>query len=155
VPADVNSLIEELQIFLTTDARVYDTQLSVTLAPGLPRVMGSPIQLQQLVLNLVRNAFEAMVEMPAGDRAVTLATLRNGSNDIEIRVSDNGPGIDPGIADRLFDPFATTKKSGTGLGLAISRTIAQSHGGTIHSRPATPRGTSFHVCLPVSEGFGA
>jgi two-component system sensor kinase FixL len=152
---DVNSVIEELRILLTADARVYDTRLSIRLAPGLPRVMASPIQLQQVVLNLVRNAFEALVEMPAGERAVDVATLKTGSGDIEIRVSDNGTGIAPEIANRLFDPFATTKKSGTGLGLTISHTIAQSHGGTIHSRPVTPRGTSFHFCLPVSEVIAA
>jgi C4-dicarboxylate-specific signal transduction histidine kinase len=155
VPADVNSLIEELRILLTADARVYDTRLTIRLAAGLPCVMASPVQLQQLVLNLARNAFEALLDTPAGDREVDLATLTNGSGDIEIRVADNGPGIAPEIIDRLFDPFTTTKKSGTGLGLAISRTIAQTYGGTIHSRPATPRGTVFHVCLPASEVVGA
>jgi len=155
VPADVNSLIEELRILLTADARVYDTRLTIRLTPGLPCVMASPVQLQQLVLNLARNAFEALLDTPAGDREVDLATLTNGNGDIEIRVADNGPGIAPEIVDRLFDPFTTTKKSGTGLGLAISRTIAQTYGGTIHSRPATPRGTSFHVCLPASEVVGA
>ena len=85
---------------------------------GLPRIQANSVQIQQVVLNLARNAFEALVEMPASDRAVDLTTLRTGSGDIEIRISDNGPGIAPGIADRLFDPFITTKKSGTGLGLA-------------------------------------
>ena len=152
---DVNALIEELQVMLTADARVHDTRLRIMLAPSLPRIQANSVQIQQVVLNLARNAFEALVEMPAGDRAVDLTTLRTGSGDIEIRISDNGPGIAPEIADRLFDPFITTKKSGTGLGLAISRTIARSHGGTIHSRPATPRGTSFHVCLPATESIGA
>lgn len=155
VLTDVNALIEELQVMLSADARVHDTRLRITLTPQLPRIRASSAQLQQVVLNLARNAFEALMETPTADRAVDLVTVRTGSGDVEIRVSDNGPGIPPEIADRLFDPFITTKKSGTGLGLAISRTIAQSHGGTIHSRPATPRGTCFHVCLPASEGISA
>jgi two-component system sensor kinase FixL len=155
VPTDVNSLIEEIKVLLNADARVHDTRLSVSLAPQLPRVNANPIQLQQLVLNLARNAFEALTEVPAGHRELQVATARGATGEVEIRVSDNGPGISPSIADRLFDPFSTTKQSGTGLGLAISRTIAHQHGGTIESRPATPRGASFHVHLPATEDRGA
>ncbi len=70
---------------------------------------------------------------------------------VEIRVTDNGPGIAPEIADRLFAPFATTKSAGTGLGLAMSRTIVQTHGGTIGVRPIEPRGSTFYVRLPAME----
>ncbi|HYJ39364.1 MAG TPA: HAMP domain-containing sensor histidine kinase, partial [Steroidobacteraceae bacterium] len=73
------------------------------------------------------------------------------NGDVEVRISDNGPGVSPEHLDRLFDPFFTTKRSGTGLGLAISRTIAQGHGGTIGIRPVTPHGASFHVSLPAME----
>ena len=122
-------------MLLSADARVYDTRLRIALTAGLPKVSANPAQLQQVILNLARNAFEAMIDMPAGERAVELSTVRNESGDVEIRISDNGPGISPEILDRLFDPFATTKKSGTGLGLAISRTIARGHGGTISPGP--------------------
>ncbi len=150
VPTDINTLIDELRVLLNADARVHDTRLSITLAPDLPPVNANPVQLQQLVLNLARNAFEALTELPAGDRELNVATSRAPTGEVEIRVIDNGPGIASAIADRLFDPFSTTKPSGTGLGLAISRTIAHSHGGTIHARPAT-RGASFHVQLPAAE----
>jgi len=149
-PTDVNVLIEELMILLNADARVHDTRLTVNLTPHLPRVNGSPIQLQQLVLSLARNAFEALAEMPPGERELELRTVRN-DGDVEIRVSDNGPGISPLIAGRLFDTFSTTRKSGTGLGLAISRTIAQTHGGTIASEPVLPHGASFRLRLPATE----
>ena len=89
--------------------------------------------------------------MPSGERKIDLSTARNESGDVEISISDTGPGISPAILERLFDPFATTKKSGTGLGLAISRTIAQAHGGTISNRPVEPHGASFHVSLPTLE----
>lgn len=155
VPTDLNALIEELKILLIGDARIYDTRLSVTLSPDLPRVNANPIQLQQLVLNLVRNAFEALSEIPAGDRELDLTTVRNLVGEVEIRIRDNGPGISPAIADRLFDTFSTTKKSGTGLGLAISRTIVHSHGGTIEPLPVLPHGASFHVRLPAREEMGS
>jgi two-component system, LuxR family, sensor kinase FixL len=149
VPADVNTLIEELKILLNADARVHDTRLSVLLTPNLPRVDANHVQLQQLVLNLARNAFEALAEIPAGARELEISTVRHVSGDLEIRVTDNGPGISPDIADRLFDPFSTTKQSGTGLGLAISRTIAHAHGGNIECRPVAPHGACFSVRLPV------
>jgi two-component system, LuxR family, sensor kinase FixL len=154
VPTDINALIEELKVLLNADARIYDTRVSFKLAPGLPRVNANPIQLQQLVLNLARNAFEALAEMPVGDRRLDLTTGRNGGGEIEICIRDNGPGISPAISGRLFDPFSTTKKSGTGLGLAISRTIAHSHGGTIDPQALLPHGTNFRVCLPATEETG-
>jgi two-component system sensor kinase FixL len=154
LPTDINSIIEELKVLLSADAREYDTRLNIALTPGLPKVSANAAQLQQLILNLVRNAFEAMIDMPSGERQIELSTVRNESAEVEIRVADTGPGISPEILDRLFDPFATTKKSGTGLGLAISRTIARGHGGTISTRPIAPHGASFHVCLPAIEDDG-
>jgi two-component system sensor kinase FixL len=151
IPTDINALIGELKILLSADAREYDTHLQISLAPGLPRVVANPAQLQQLMLNLMRNAFEAMIDLPSGEREIELSTVRSENGDVEIRVSDSGPGVSPAILDRLFDPFTTTKKSGTGLGLAISRTIANGHGGTIGTRPVLPRGASFHVSLPAME----
>jgi signal transduction histidine kinase len=103
------------------------------------------------VLNLLRNALEALHERPAGTREVEFWTGQTAEGDVEIRVTDNGPGIHPSIADRLFEPFCSTKGSGTGLGLAISRTIVQAHGGTIDTRPMNPHGTCFFVRLPVAE----
>jgi two-component system sensor kinase FixL len=151
LPTDINAIIEELKILLSADAREYDTRLTISLATGLPKVSSNPAQLQQLILNLMRNAFEAMIDMPSDQREIELSTALNGNGDVEIRVADTGPGISPAILDRLFDPFTTTKKTGTGLGLAISRTIAQGHGGTISARPVAPHGASFLVILPGME----
>jgi two-component system, LuxR family, sensor kinase FixL len=154
VATDVNALVEELKVLLNADARVHDTRLSVSLSPDLPRIAANPVQLQQLVLNLARNAFEALAASPAGERELEISTVRHPSGDLEIRVTDNGPGISQTIADRLFDPFTTTKKAGTGLGLAISRTIAHVHGGNIECRPVVPHGAHFSVRLPVKEVDG-
>ncbi|HET9862129.1 MAG TPA: PAS domain S-box protein [Steroidobacteraceae bacterium] len=148
-PIDVNAALVELRSLLLSDARAHDAQLSIRLAPDLPCVEANAVHVQQVVLNLVRNALEAVQDRPAGSRRVELSTTLTASGDVEIRVADNGPGIDPGIADRLFDPFSTTKRAGTGLGLAISRTIIQSHGGSIGTRTGT-QGADFYVHLPAA-----
>jgi two-component system sensor kinase FixL len=148
-PLDVNAALAELRSLLQSDARVHDAQLSIRLAPDLPQVEANAVHVQQVVLNLVRNAFEALQEKPPGSRRVDLSTARTAAGDVEIRVADNGPGIDPRIADRLFDPFSTTKSAGTGLGLAISRTIIQSHGGNIGTRSGA-QGADFYVHLPAA-----
>jgi two-component system sensor kinase FixL len=147
---DVNALIDELRTLLAADARRHGVDLRFRLQ-SVPPVLADCVQLQQVVLNLVRNAYEALLEMPAGARQVDIATLRLSDGGVEIRITDNGPGISPAIADRLFAPFATTKATGTGLGLAMSRTIVQTHGGTIGVRPVEPRGSTFYVRLPAKE----
>jgi two-component system sensor kinase FixL len=151
VSIDVNNLIEELRTALIADARVHGAELSLALpAAALPQISAHGAQLQQVVLILARNAFEAVQVLPAAERRVEIATSM-AEGDIEIRVSDNGPGIAPQIRERLFDPFASTKGAGTGLGLAISHTIVKSHGGTIGTRSGTMRGATFVVRLPALE----
>lgn len=151
----VNGLIDELKSLLESDARAHDVRLRFELSPDLPPIVGNGLHLQQVMLNLVRNGFEALGDRPIGDRQLTVSTVTDGDEGIEIRVDDNGPGIDPAITTTLFEPFSTTKQTGTGLGLAMSRTIVQSHGGTITTRPLQPRGTRFVVRLPVAEELAA
>lgn len=151
VPLDLHEVVEELRALLSVDARVFSASIEFDLADRLPLIDGNSIQLQQLILNLVRNSLEALAEEPAGARAVRLATALTADGEVEISVSDNGPGFPPEIVDRLFHPFATTKKSGTGLGLAMCRTIVLNHGGTIGTRPVTPRGACVFVRLPARE----
>ncbi|HEV8441977.1 MAG TPA: HAMP domain-containing sensor histidine kinase, partial [Steroidobacteraceae bacterium] len=153
VPLEAHTLLEELRSLLQSDARAHDAQLRLSLAPDLPAVTVNAVQIQQVVLNLVRNALEAVQADPAGAREVIVSAGCTEDSELEIRVTDNGPGIDAQIQNKLFDPFSTTKSSGTGLGLAISRTIVQSHGGSIGAQPATPRGTTFYVRLPATEEF--
>jgi two-component system sensor kinase FixL len=151
VSTDVNELVEELRVLLTTDARVFDTRLRIALTPNLPRVDANPAQLQQVILNLARNAFEALAENAPGERELTISTARTADGSIEVLVFDNGPGVSPAVKDRLFHPFTTTKKSGTGLGLTISDTVARAHGGTIALRPQRPHGAGFALRLPCRE----
>jgi two-component system sensor kinase FixL len=148
---DVNDLIEDLQATLVADAREHGARLRIALMPHLPSVRAHAAQIQQVILNLLRNAFEALLERPAAEREVDLSTARMQDGSVELSIRDNGPGISPAIADRLFDPFATTKPAGTGLGLSMSRTIVHAHGGTIGMRPSIPRGATFYINLPTEE----
>ena len=148
---EMNALFDELRSLMSSDARAHEARLAIDIEPDLPPVTGNAVQLQQVLLNLLRNALEALLECPAGSREVMVSAARTLQGEVELRVTDNGPGIEAGIRDSLFDPFSTTKPSGTGLGLAISRTIVQGHRGTIEARPAPSRGTTFVVRLPAME----
>ena len=149
---DLNSVVRELAVLAESDARVNDVRLVIDLAPELPPVLGDTIQLQQVMLNLVRNAIEA-VQAAGSERLVRLCTAHCQAG-VEMSVSDLGPGLDPAIRGRLFEAFATTKPEGTGLGLAISRSIVESHGGQLAWRANQPRGSCFHFQLPAITGAG-
>ena len=145
-----NTVVRELAVLVEADARTNGVQLLIDLGPDLPGVLGDTIQLQQVMLNLVRNAIEA-VQAEGCERVVHLRT-RLSEVGVEMSVSDLGPGLDPAIRDRLFEAFATTKPEGTGLGLAISRSIVESHGGQLAWRANQPRGSCFHFSLPAVNG---
>ncbi len=147
---DLNAVVRELAVLVESDARVNNVRLEIDLAATLPTVLGDTIQLQQVMLNLVRNAIEA-VQSPDSQRLVTLRTAHTGSA-VEMSVSDLGTGIDPAIRDRLFETFATTKPAGTGLGLAISRSIVEAHGGKLTWRANQPCGSCFVFSLPAING---
>jgi two-component system, LuxR family, sensor kinase FixL len=149
---DINSLIEELRVLIAADARAQDVRLRIELQTDLPAAAVDPVQIQQVILNLVRNALEAVVDSPAEARAIDLTTVRAADGDIEIRVVDNGPGVAAAVESRLFEPFCTTKEFGTGLGLAISRTIVNAHKGSIGNRKVKPHGAEFFIRLPALQG---
>jgi two-component system sensor kinase FixL len=147
---DLNAVVQELAVLAESDARVHDVRLVIEPGRDLPQVMGDSIQLQQVMLNLVRNAIEA-VQAEGCERLVVMRTAL-GPAGVEMSVSDCGPGLDPAIRDRLFQAFATTKPNGTGLGLAISRSIIEKRGGQLAWRPNQPRGSCFYFCLPPVTG---
>jgi two-component system, LuxR family, sensor kinase FixL len=149
-PTDVNALITELTELIEPHARHHDVRYRLNLGTGLPPVALHRAQIQQVILNLARNAIEALAENPAGPRELTVRTA-NADGQVEISIRDTGPGLSPGIAPRLFEPFCTSKPAGTGLGLAISRTIAGQHGGTLEYRPNSPRGACFTLRIPETQ----
>jgi two-component system sensor kinase FixL len=148
-PSNVNALIEELGTLTRADARMNDVRVTLDLAPGMPLADLDPIQIQQVLLNLLRNAIEALAGAP-GNRDITIST-RLVKENIEVRVRDSGPGVPARILDHLFQPFATTKPDGTGLGLAISRSIIEAHKGTLEY-VAGSQGACFVFRLPTQPG---
>ena len=120
------------------------------LAPGLNSVWGDRVQLQQVVLNLVLNAVEAMGSVAEGERTLTITT-ENDAAGILVAVHDSGPGIDPEHLQRVFDPFYTTKDSGLGMGLSICQSIIAAHGGRLWADADQPRGAVFQFTLPAPQ----
>ncbi|NEW90779.1 CHASE3 domain-containing protein [Rhodopseudomonas sp. BR0M22] len=131
---------------LTRDRPV---DVALALDPAFDRVLVDKVQVQQVFLNLIRNAFEAMREQP--DRKLTIGSRPVEDDMVEVVVADTGPGLDALIAERIFQPFATTKADGMGVGLSISQTIIQAHGGSIKAEPAPGGGTLFRFTLPCAD----
>ena len=125
-------------------------RLNVKLDPALPAIKADQVQLQQVILNLILNAADALMANPSKSRALTLSAARD-EDSIEFVCSDNGPGIPTDSLGRLFEPFYTTKKHGLGLGLLISRSIVTMHGGSLWATNNPDRGAAFHLKLPISK----
>jgi two-component system, LuxR family, sensor kinase FixL len=113
-------------------------------------VIGDSVQLQQCILNLLMNAFDAISEAGTDPRNATINVNPEKTGWVAVSICDTGAGIDPPVANRLFEPFVTTKRDGMGLGLLVTRTIVESHGGRIWATPNPERGTTFTFTLPVA-----
>ncbi len=144
----LNKLVEEALALAMVGARQSGVRVSLDLDDSLMPISVDRVQIQQVVLNLVRNAVEAMEAVER--RELTIATqLMTGEDIAEVRIVDSGPGIAPEIADRLFQPFVTTKKAGMGLGLSICREIVEAHHGRLSAAPNPSGGTVFRLALPI------
>ena len=147
-PEDVGQIIEEASALALIGARESGVKVQLRCAPALPRVPVDKVQIQQVVINLFRNAVEAMAGSER--RELTLSASAGANGAVEIRVADSGPGIAPEIADRLFQPFVTTKPQGMGVGLSICHSIIEAHGGELRVEPNPEGGAVFSFSLPVS-----
>jgi two-component system sensor kinase FixL len=148
---DVNRLIEELRVLAEPDARVNDLRLTLELTAEVPPVSADPVQIQQVLLNLIRNAIDATLEAPAAPRELLVRSTAT-AEAVEVAVIDHAGGIAPEIEPNLYNPFYTTKPAGTGLGLAISRSIIRAHRGKLGHRPTPGGGTTFYFTLPPLPG---
>ena len=144
-PVDVNELVREVGLLLNNDIRRNSVSVRLELAENLPKVAGDRVQLEQVLMNLMLNAIEAMRDAN-GDLTITSKTTDDGH--LLISVSDTGVGIPTDKVDRIFDTFFTTKPQGTGMGLAISRSIVESHGGRLWATSTSGRGSTFRFTLP-------
>ena len=146
---DLNEVVTDALRMASPDALLHSCQLETSLDPNLPAIQGDPVQLQQVLLNLAINAFDAMREIPASKRKVVIATQSSGDGTVRASVRDYGVGVSEEMQNRLFDPFVSTKTEGLGMGLAIVRSIVESHGGTITAENADGGGTRFEFVVPV------
>ncbi len=149
---DVNDAVQEVIHFVESEARLSEVQVQLRLAAEIPMVMADSIEIQQVVLNLVRNALEAMNESQDGERVLTIQTSSAASGAVEVAVSDTGPGTSAETMDRLFEPFHTTKPEGLGLGLTISQSIIEAHGGRLTATANPDRGMTLRFTLPAGNG---
>jgi C4-dicarboxylate-specific signal transduction histidine kinase len=147
---DINQAIREVIALTQTETQRNAVRLQSRLADDLPLVSADRVQLQQVMINLIINAIEAMAGAGDGPRELTIVSGIDDA-DVVVEVQDTGPGLDPEKLDRLFQSFYTTKPDGIGMGLAISRSIAEAHGGRLSAAPNNPRGAVFRLTLPVEE----
>jgi signal transduction histidine kinase len=148
---DLAHLVREAVRFADVEAQQLGVALQVEPSSTLLEVEVDVVQIEQVILNLVRNAFEATTSRLGATREVTIRSLGTAGG-AEVTVSDTGPGVPPELMGRLFEPFFTTKRDGLGLGLSISRSIVEAHGGKLWAVPNSPRGTTFHLELPHPRG---
>jgi two-component system sensor kinase FixL len=148
----MSKLVEEASALALVGAKEHDIRVRFQLDPRVDLVLADKVQIQQVLLNLMRNAIEAMNE--SQQRDLLVATVPVAGDMLEVRVSDTGSGIAEEVAANLFQPFLTTKAHGMGIGLPISRTIVEAHGGEIAARPNPGGGTVFRFTLPVARAEG-
>ena len=146
---DMNDAIHEVINITQDEAAKNNVLIEPQLAKSLPLVLGDRVQLQQVVLNLIVNAIEALSGVTDGPKNLVIKTASPDPHRVSVAVQDSGPGLDPVSADRSFEPFYTTKPQGMGMGLSICRTIVEAHGGTLAATANLPRGTIFEFYVTV------
>jgi two-component system sensor kinase FixL len=152
-PLDLNALVTDALRLAASDAVLRQVRVDEQLAAGLAPVMGDPVQLQQVVLNLLLNGLDASAELPH-PRSLVIATS-GGPSETRVTLRDWGPGIPPGALKHIFEPFFTTKATGLGMGLSISRSIVEAHGGRIWAANNEDGGATVGFTLPCSDGTPA
>ncbi|MEZ2354360.1 nitrogen regulation protein NR(II) [Caballeronia sp. RCC_10] len=150
-PLDLSGVVGDVVLLLHSDAIVRGIRVLVNIAPDLPTVFGDKVQLQQVVLNLMLNAFDAMDRDGQQIREVVIDATLDSKSLIRVAVIDRGPGLEDNIMDKLFVPFFTSKRDGLGLGLSISRSIVEMHGGRIWAQTNPQGGAAFYFTLPVTS----
>lgn len=155
VPIDLNSVVEDVFRFVSADASLRRTAMHADLSHRPVHILGDRVHLQQVLLNLMLNAMEAMNKQPPEKRHATVRTGIGGDGWVEMSVTDSGCGIDPDKLPHVFEPFFTTKTNGMGMGLSIARRIIEAHHGRIWAQNNASGGATFSVLLPAASGTGA
>jgi signal transduction histidine kinase len=145
----LNDTVVEIVALIRSELDEHAISLATELAADLPPVSGDRIQLQQVLLNLIMNAIEAIAATEQGPRELCISSTRSEAGDVVVAVRDTGIGLDPGRIEHVFEAFHTTKPGGMGMGLSISRSIVEAHGGRVWAVRNEPRGAVFRFSLPV------
>jgi PAS domain S-box-containing protein len=154
IELDLNDLVRQVLTIARGELEAHLVSLQIDLSDTLPHILGDRVPLQQVFLNLIMNALEAMAAVPNRPRVLSVSSELHGTYHVLIQMKDSGAGIDPDDMSRIFDAFFTTKSNGMGMGLAICRSILEAHGGRLSVSPAIPHGSIFHVVLPRADGVG-
>jgi C4-dicarboxylate-specific signal transduction histidine kinase len=149
-PLDINEVVREVITLVQRELFSRQVPLRTELAPALPTIPGDRVQLQQVIINLVMNGIEAMQSVTDRPRELLIRSRQDEKRLVLVSVTDCGIGISAENADRLFNPFFTTKSSGMGMGLSICRSIVEAHGGRLWATANLPHGTTFQFTLPVN-----
>ncbi len=149
---DIGAIVQHVVELLRLEAERMQLRIDVAVAPSLPQVYADRVMVEQVLLNLVKNAIEAMREIPAAHRALRIEGRRTLDGDVELRVLDRGPGLSREQQDQVFSPFFTTKTDGLGIGLAICRSIIEYHEGRLFFEPHDGGGSVFGFTLPLAQG---
>ena len=148
---DLNETIREVLALVGDEAKRKSVVIRTQFADDLSPVSGDRVQLQQVLLNLVMNAMDAMSSVEDRARQLVITTQNIDQERVQVTVEDSGTGLDPNTMARIFEPFYTTKSGGMGMGLSISRSIVQNHGGRLWATANDGPGTSFHFTLPRDQ----
>ena len=151
VPTVVEPLIDAALSLTRVEAMRQEVEIEARIAPDLPTVVADRVQIEQVLVNLLRNAMDAMETANTERRSIVVEARRKGNHAIEISVADSGPGVAPEVIDTIFEPFVTTKPQGMGMGLSISRSIIDSHGGRLRMACSVRSGAMFIFDLPTAE----
>jgi PAS domain S-box-containing protein len=149
IPVDVNECIKRILTLSHGELHARQVTVHAQLGEGLPAVLGDALQLERVVLNLVINGIEAMTAVTDGPRELCIRSEIDEAGDIVVVVQDSGVGLDPGVMDRIFETFYSTKPSGMGMGLSICRSIVENHGGRLWAAPGSPCGAVIQFTLPT------
>lgn len=148
--ANINDIIREVLLLIRQNLNEYSIKLQLQLDEGIPEVQAQHIQIDQVILNLVKNAIEALSDGSTGNKTLLIKTQMTQNDKVTVTIADSGKGVDEAMKKRLFTPFSTSKKNGMGLGLSISEGIINEHGGELKLENSSGQGSVFQFTLPIN-----
>jgi signal transduction histidine kinase len=151
---DINDIIRNTLALTRSELARHRVSVRTELREDLPSILGDRVGLEQVLVNLILNAIDAMAGVAESSRALTIRSRADGTDGVVVEVEDSGKGLDPEHANRIFEAFFSTKPGGLGMGLSISRSIVEAHGGRLWATPNDGRGVTMHFTLPAEAGGG-